>query len=160
DGLPLAVELGAARIRGLSPSELLEALDNRPDVLRGGAGKPRRHRSLRAVIEWSYSLLTPVEQRVFDRLAGVRGAFGLGGARTVVSDDDLGADDVELALLRLLDQALLVERAQAPKRRYSMLDTVRRYAVEHLDAEGSMDRAAERHARWLLAETERASRGL
>jgi predicted ATPase len=160
DGLPLAVELGAARIRGLSPSELLEALDTRPDVLRGGAGKPRRHRSLRAVIEWSYSLLTPVEQRVFDRLAVFRGAFGLDAARAVVSDDDLATDDVELAVLRLLDRALLVERAEAPKRRYSMLDTVRRYGVEHLDAEGSMDRAAERHARWLLAQTERATRGL
>ncbi|MDQ3311561.1 MAG: AAA family ATPase [Actinomycetota bacterium] len=160
DGLPLAVELGAARVRGLSLRELLGVLDVRPDVLRGGAGTPRRHRSLRAVIDWSYSLLTPVEQRVFDWLAVFRGPFGLDAARAVVSDHDLDSEDVALAVLGLLDRALLVERAEEPTRRYSMLDTVRRYGIEHLEVERRLDRAAERHARWILAQTERAARGL
>jgi predicted ATPase/DNA-binding SARP family transcriptional activator len=160
DGLPLAVELGAARIRGFSLRELLVMLDVRPDVLRGGAGMPRRHRSLRAVIDWSYSLLTPLEQRVFDRLAVFRGACGLDAARAVVGDDDLDSEDVELAVLGLLDRALLVERAEEPTRRYSMLDTVRRYGIERLEGDQCLDRAAERHARWILDQTERASRGL
>lgn len=160
DGLPLAVELGAARIRGFSLRDLLGTLDVRPDVLRGGAGRPRRHRSLRAVIDWSYSLLTPVEQRAFDRLAVFRGAFGLDAARAVISDDDLDSDDVELAVLGLLDRALLAERAEQPSRRYSMLDTVRRYGIERLEGDRSLDRAAERHARWIVDQTERAARGL
>jgi predicted ATPase/DNA-binding SARP family transcriptional activator len=160
DGLPLAVELGAARVRGLSLRDLLGTFDVRQDVLRGGAGRPRRHRSLGAVIDWSYSLLTPVEQRAFDRLAVFRSAFDLGAARAVVSDDDLDAEDVELAVLGLLDRALLVERAEQPTRRYSMLDTVRRYGIERLEGDGSLDRAAERHARWIVDQTERAARGL
>jgi predicted ATPase/DNA-binding SARP family transcriptional activator len=160
DGLPLAVELAAARVRGLSLRELLDALDTRPNVLRGGAGTPHRHRSLGAVFDWSYSLLAPVEQRVFDRLAVLRGPFGLDAARAVAGEDDLGSSDVEAAVLGLLDRALLVERAEEPKRRYSMLATVRRYGIEHLEGDGSLDRVAERHAHWILALTERASRGL
>jgi predicted ATPase/DNA-binding SARP family transcriptional activator len=160
DGLPLAVELGAGRIRGLSLRELLEALDVRPDVLQGGAGTPDRHRSLRAVIDWSYSLLTPVEQRVFDRLAIFRGAFGLDGARAVVSHDDLDGGDVELAVLGLLDRALLAERARATPRRYCMLDTVRGYGIERLVRHGCLGPTAERHARWMLEQAERAARGL
>ena len=160
DGLPLALELGAARIRGFSLRELLDTLDVRQDVLRGGAGRPRRHRSLRAVIDWSYSLLTPVDQSVFNRLAVFRGAFSLDAARAVVSDGELDADNAELAVLALLDRALLAERAQEPTRRYLMLDTVRRYGIEHLERDGCFDRAAERHARWILDQTERAACGL
>ncbi|MBA2388346.1 MAG: winged helix-turn-helix domain-containing protein [Acidimicrobiia bacterium] len=160
DGLPLALELGAARIRGFSLQELLGTLDVRPDVLRGGAGRPRRHRSLRAVIDWSYSLLTPVDQLVFNRLAVFRGAFGLDAARAVVSDDDLDSENVTVAVLALLDRALLAERAEEPTRRYSMLDTVRRYGIERLERDQCLDRAAERHARWILDQTERAASGL
>ena len=160
DGLPLALELGAARIRGFSLRELLATLDVRSDVLQGGAGRPHRHRSLRAVLDWSYSLLTPVDQRVFDRLAVFRGAFSLDAARAVVSDDDLDADTVEVAVLALLDRALLAERAEQPTRRYSMLDTVRRYGIEHLERDACLERAARRHAHWILEETERAAAGL
>ena len=159
DGLPLAVELGAARIRGLSLPELLEALDIRPGVLRGGAGAPHRHRSLRAVIDWSYSLLNPVERCVLDRLAVFRGPFGLYAACAVVGDD-LDSEDVELAVLGLLDRALLAERGEETTRRYVMLDTVRRYGIEHLEADRCLDRAAQRHAHWILAQTERAAHGL
>lgn len=160
DGLPLAVELAAARTRGLSPRQLLDALDVRPDMLSGGAGIPRRHRSLRAVIDWSYSLLEPVEQRVFDRLAVFRGTFDLDAARAVIGGDGLDADDVAPTVLRLLDRALIVERTDGPVRRYSMLDTVRRYAIEHLDADHSLDRTRARHARWVVAHAERAALGL
>lgn len=160
DGLPLAVELGAARVRGLSLPQLLEALDVRPDVLQGGAATPLRHRSLRAVIDWSYSLLAPVEQRVFDRLAMFCGPFGLDAARAVVAGDEVDGDDVELAVLGLLDRALLTGNDDDPARRFSMLDTVRRYGLEHLDSAGCLDDTARRHAQWVLAQAERAAAGL
>ena len=160
DGLPLAVELAAARTRGLSLGELLDALETRPELLRGGAATPLRHRSLRAVIDWSYSLLTPVQQRVFDRLAIFRGGFGLDAASAVASDDDLADTVVARAVLGLLDRALLVERTDDPTRRYTMLDVVRRYGLEHLEAQGALDHAAERHAHWFLTQTEGAAGSL
>jgi predicted ATPase len=160
DGLPLAVELAAARTRGLSLNELLDALDTRPEVLRGGNATPLRHRSLRAVMDWSYALLTPAEQRVFDRLAVFRGGFSLDAAAAVASDDDLAGAVVERAVLALLDRALLVERADDPARRYTMLDVGRRYGLGHLEAQGALDHAAERHAHWFLTQTERAAGSL
>ena len=162
DGLPLAVELGAARIRGFSIRELLGTLEVRPDVLRGGAERPRRHRSLSAVIDWSYSILTPIDQSVFNRLAVFRGPFSLDDARAVLSDD-FDSETVTLAVLALLDRALLAERAERAEeatRRYSMLYTVRRYGIERLKLDQGLDRAAERHARWILDQAERAASGL
>lgn len=160
DGLPLALELAASRVRGLSLRELLDTLDVSQDVLRGGAGRPQRHRSLRAVIDWSYSLLTPAEQRVFDCLTVFRTAFTLEAARAVVADHHLAGADVELAVLTLMDRALLVERADGTTRRFVMLDTVRRFGLERLERNGDLNRIAAAHARWVLDQTERASRGL
>jgi predicted ATPase/DNA-binding SARP family transcriptional activator len=158
DGLPLAVELAAARVRGLAPEDLLRALDRRFEILTGGSGRPSRHRSLRAVIGWSYTQLQPIEQRVFDRLSVFRGPFDLDAATAVGSDDDVGRAAVVPAVLRLLDCALLVEEPGSG--RYSMLDTVRHYGLERLTFEGALDQARDRHARWALAEAERAARGL
>lgn len=140
--------------------ELLATLDSRSDALQGGPGRPHRHRSLRAVLDWSYSLLTPTDQHVFDRLSVFRGAFSLDAARAVVGDDEHDAEKVQLAVLALLDRALLVERTEQPVRRYAMLDTVRRYGIERLESSGHLEHAAQRHANWILAQTERAASGL
>ena len=160
DGLPLAVELAAARVRGLTSEDLLRALDQGFEVLTGGSGRPIRHRSLRAVIDWSYTQLRPLEQQVFDRLAVFRGPFDLAAATTVVSDDHVDAAVVVPAMMRLIDCALLVEEPGSAPRRYSMLDTIRHYGVERLESDGTLERARERHARWALAEAQRAARGL
>lgn len=157
DGLPLGVELAAARIRGLALHDLLNALEQRFEILTGGAGSPRRHRSLRAVIDWSYAQLGPVERAVFDRLSVFRGPFDLDAAIAVAADDETGQEAVVPAVLRLLECALLVARDGAGPRRYSMLDTVRHYGREHLEAQQALAEVRDRHARWALAEAERAT---
>ena len=160
DGLPLAIELAAARIRGLAPEDLRRALDQRLDVLTGGAGSPSRHRSLRAVIDWSYTQLDPLEQRVFDRLSVFRGPFDLEAATAVAASDEIDRAAVAPAVLRLLDCALLVEQCGSDSRCYSMLDTIRHYGRERLESEQALHPARDRHARWALAEAEQAAPGL
>jgi predicted ATPase/DNA-binding SARP family transcriptional activator len=160
DGLPLAVELAAARIRGLAPEDLRLALAHRFDVLTGGAGSPSRHRSLRAVIDWSYAQLGSLEQRVFDRLSVFRGPFDLDAATAVTAADEIDRAAVVPAVLRLVDCALLAEQSGRGSRRYSMLDTVRHFGLERLESEHALPAARDRHARWALAEAEAAAAGL
>lgn len=158
DGLPLAIELAAARIRGLAPEGLRDALGQGYEVLVNGAGVPSRHRSLRAVIDWSYSQLNPLEQQILDRLSVFRGAFGLDAAGAVAAGDGIDSAAVAPAVLRLLDCALLVE--QPGLGRYFMLETIRRFGVERLESGHALHSARDRHARWALAEAERAAAGL
>ena len=160
DGLPLAIELAAARVRGLAPKELLKALDQRFDVLTGGPGTPDRHRSLRAVIDWSYTQLEPVEQRIFDRLSVFHGAFDLEAAEALAVDDTIDAPTVVRAVMRLLDSALIVEHRRAGPRRYNMLDTVRHYGRERLESRHALEEACRRHAQWAVAVAEGAAAGL
>ena len=160
DGLPLAVELAAARVRGLAPVGLLHALDQQFAILTGSATSPNRHRSLRAVIDWSYTQLEAIEQRVFDRLSVFRSPFDLSAATQVAAGDGLEDAAIVPAVLRLLDCALLVERQGLVTPRYSMLDTVRHYGLEHLEAEQRLNQARSRHAQWAVAEAERAAPGL
>jgi predicted ATPase len=146
DGLPLALELAAARIRLLSPAAMLERLDHRLQLLTGG---PRdadaRQRTLRATLEWSYALLSPHEQRVFDALGEFQGGFTLEAAETVASAglDELGA---------LVDHSLLRENGG----RFAMLETVREYAVERLEAGDAVEEVRGRHAAFF---TDLAERG-
>jgi predicted ATPase len=160
DGLPLAVELAAARVRGLATEDLLRALDRRFEILTGGAGSTRRHRSLRAVIDWSYAQLGPAERGVFDRLSVFRGPFDLDAATAVAASDDIDRAQVLSAVLRLIDCALLAEQPGAGSRRYSMLDTVRHYGLERLESQQILHQVRDRHARWALATAERAALGL
>jgi len=160
DGLPLAVELAAARIRWLATEDLRRALDHRFDVLAGGAGSPTRHRSLRAVIDWSYTQLGPLEQRVFDRLSVFRGPFDLDDAAAVAFGNGIDRAAVTPAVLRILDCALLGQHRGPGPRCYSMLDTVRHYGLERLESEHALRPARNRHARWALALAERAVHGL
>ena len=139
DGLPLAIELAAARTHVLTPSQLHERLHTRLPLLAGGPRDlPARQRTLGATLEWSYELLAAGEQRGFRRLAVFAGGFGLRGAEAVC---DAGLD----TLGSLVDHSLV---RRLPGGRLAMLETVREFALERLNASGEAPAIRERHARY------------
>jgi len=146
DNLPLALELAAARVRILSPEQLLDRLSGRLDLLKAGRGVDPRQQTLRATIEWSYDLLDEDEQRLFARLAVFAGGCALGAAEEV-ADADL---DV---LQSLVDKSLVRVRDGD---RFWMLETIRAYALERLDQSGEADELGRRHAEHFLALAEEA----
>lgn len=147
DCLPLAVELAAARTTILPPRALLERLDRRLPLLTGGRrDAPERQQTLRAAIEWSHDLLDEHEQRLFRRLAVFSGGFDPKGAETVA-----GAD---LDTLQSLVEKSLVRRE--PSGRLDMLETIREFALEQLEAAGEGYDRRRRHAEFLLAVAESA----
>src|SRR5215216_7284311 len=152
DGLPLAIELAAARVKVLPPSALLARLDHRLPLLTGGGRDlPARQQTMRAAIAWSYDLLTPEEQRLFRRLAVFVGGFTLEAAEAVVSSPgEPGIDPFE-GVTSLLDNSLLRQDAgPGGEPRFTMLETVREFALELLAASGEEDATRERHAAWCL----------
>jgi predicted ATPase len=158
DGLPLAIELAAANAKLFTPAEMLTRLDSRFRLLRrGGRDLPSRHRSLREAIAWSYDLLSPDEQRVF-RLAGVFvGGWGCEGLEAVAGAVAGDGAPVLDALATLLDHSLVRRVATGAHTRYDMLESIRVFALEGLEAAGDVDRARRAHAEHVLAWAERAS---
>ncbi|TDE84696.1 transcriptional regulator [Deinococcus sp. S9] len=149
DGLPLAIELAAARVRLLPPATLLARLDDRLGLLRGGARDlPDRHQTLRATIDWSYSLLAPEEQRLFSRLGGFVGTWSLEAAEAVCNVD--GNLDVLEGLTSLVEKSL-VRQVPGDDARFSMLETLREYALERLTQSGELERMQTRLAAHVLA---------
>ena len=141
DGLPLALELAAARSRLLSPDALLERLDHALDVLTSAnRDSPGRQQTLRATIDWSHSLLTEPEQRLFRRMALFAGGCAFGDVEAVCADAETPSLD---GLESLVDKALVQVDAQD---RLQMLETIREYARERLEAAGESDQIALRHA--------------
>jgi predicted ATPase/DNA-binding SARP family transcriptional activator len=153
DCLPLALELAAARIKVLSTGELAERLERALPVLGGGpTDRPERHRTLRATIAWSYELLAESEQRLFRRLSVFAGSFSVAAAEAV-ADADL--DD----LSALIDGSLIQRRDDTgTQARFQMLQTIREYAAECLDANGERDRIADSHARYFADYVEELDR--
>jgi predicted ATPase len=146
DGLPLAIELAAARVKALSPAALLERLEQRLPLLTGGSrSAPERQRTLRATIEWSHDLLTPAEQELFARLAVFAGGCTLEAA------EEMCAADVD-AITSLVDRSLLRRTGD----RYWMLETIREFATERLEALPDASDLRDRHAAWFTALGERA----
>jgi predicted ATPase/class 3 adenylate cyclase len=146
DHLPLAIELAAARVKILSTAALLQRLERRLPVLAGGSrDAPERQRTLRATIEWSHELLSSDEQRLFGRLAVFRGGCTLEAAEEV-ADADLDT------LQSLVDKSLVRVRGD----RFWMLETIREFALERLDAADDADALRDRHARHFLSLAEAA----
>ena len=143
DRLPLALELAAARLRLLTPAALLERLDHALDLLTSGSrDTPGRQQTLRATIEWSYSLLDDEEQRLFRRLAVFAGGFTLADVEAVCAEPDGSCLD---ELESLVDKALVHVDTQGDRLR--QLETIREFAGERLAAAGERDEIAGRHAR-------------
>jgi predicted ATPase/class 3 adenylate cyclase len=150
DGLPLAIELAASRIKLLSPQALLERLERRLPILTGGARDlPERQRTLRSAIEWSHDLLEPEEQRLLARLAAFRGGWTLEAAEAVCGPE-MGIDVVDV-LASLVDKSL-VRQHETPDGnvRFRMLETIHEFAAERLGASGEEDAVRRRHAEYVL----------
>ncbi len=151
DGLPLAIELAAARIRTLTPNELAGRLDDAFRVLTAG---PRtavpRHRTLREAIQWSYNLLNDRERALLQRLSIFAGDFTLHAAESVGADVDIDAADVLDILAALVDKSLVVMREEEGTTRFQLLETIRQYAAARLQESGQFHRVCTRHAKTYL----------
>lgn len=159
DGLPLALELAAARASVLSPSQIAERLDRVFEVLTGsGTGRLHRHQTMRAVIDWSYALLSSQARALFDRLAIFVGGFTLETATAVSSDDKLPAEDVLELLSLLITQSLVMVDFARGDARYYLLEATRQYALEKLAEHGERETIAQRHASAFLTLAERLDR--
>ncbi len=153
DGLPLALELAAARLRILGAEQLAARLDDRFRVLVDGPrSSPAHHRTLLTTIEWSYALLTEEERRLFARLAVFVGGWTLDAAEAVCADRDIAAQDVLRLLGRLIDRSLVLTETGD---RYRLLETLREYAADHLRMRREVQAVAERHCDWCLGLVER-----
>jgi predicted ATPase/DNA-binding CsgD family transcriptional regulator len=148
DGLPLAIELAAARSASLGADGLLAALDDSLRVLAGGRGSVERHRSVRAVLDWSHDLLAEDERELFRRLSVFVSGFDLTAVAAVVPGRTSGA--VADVLGRLVDKSLVVHRGGA-RSRWRLLETVRAFAADQLDASGERAEVQQRHLRWAAA---------
>src|SRR5918995_1233595 len=147
DGLPLAVELAATRTKVLTPEQMLSRLKRRLSILTSGPRSlPERQRTLRAAIAWSYDLLDPVERRLFARLSVFSGGWRFESAEAVCDPDELGLDALD-GLTSLVDKSL-IRRTEPPGRpsRFSMLETIREFGLEQLEAAGDLELALRRHA--------------
>jgi hypothetical protein len=144
--LPLAIELAAARVRALSPAEILDGLRDRFRLLTGGARTAvRRQQTLRASVDWSHALLTEPERVVFRRLAAFMGGFGLDAAQTVAGGGDIERYQILDLLTLLVDKSLVVADDSGGRTRYRLLETVRQYALEKLGESGEADAVRARH---------------
>jgi predicted ATPase len=155
DGLPLAIELAAARIKLLPPQALAARLDQRFSVLTGGARDlPERQRTLKNTLDWSFDLLPPGEQTLFARLGVFAGPFSLAAAEVVGASDESqasGSEPVIETLSSLVDSSLVRAETRGDEPRFSLLETVRDYALERLAASADWALAHERHAAYFQA---------
>jgi non-specific serine/threonine protein kinase len=154
EGIPLALELAAARVAVLPLEQILRLLTERFRLLTGGDRSLPRHQTLRAMLDWSYDLLDDTEKKLFARLSVFAGGWTLEAASQVCSGAPLAKDDVVYALIRLIEQSLVV--AEEDGDRYRMLETVRQYARELLEQSGEGSLWRKRHMEHFLALSEEA----
>jgi predicted ATPase/class 3 adenylate cyclase/DNA-binding CsgD family transcriptional regulator len=146
DGIPLAIELAAARVRALSLTQILDSLHNRFRLLTGGARTAvRRQQTLRASVDWSHALLTDPEHVLFRRAAVFMGGFDLDAAQAVCGDSDVERYQTLDQLTLLIEKSLVVAEDSPLGIRYRMLETVRQYALEKLGESGEADAVRARH---------------
>ena len=156
DGLPLAIELAAALVPSLEPSEIARRLGQRFRLLTHGPRTDPRHRSLIAVVRWSYQLLEPAERRLFDRLAVFAGGFTLPEAEGICADGDLAAESIAGLLAGLVSRSMVEADRRASPVRYRQLETLRHYAGQRLAERGEEAAMRARHAVWFVEFAERA----
>jgi predicted ATPase len=161
DGIPLALELAAARIDVLTPEQLAARLDRRFKLLTGGARTAvPRQQTLVATLDWSYSMLNPAERRLFERLAVFSGGWTLEAAELVCAGPGVAREDVLEVLARLMRKSLVAaEEAIGGAQRYALLETVRDYARQKLAGRGASETTAlrERHAAFFASFAESAN---
>src|SRR5262245_58316731 len=147
DGIALAIELAAARVPAMTPAELARRLERSFAVLSAGPrGAVERHQTLRATIDWSFQLLAGPEQALLARLAVFAGGYILEAAETVCSGEGIDPDAVFGLLAALVARSLVVAEEQGPATRYRLLETIRQYGEERLEAAGQAERWRARHA--------------
>jgi predicted ATPase len=158
DGIPLAIELAAARVAALRPAEIAGLLDERFQLLtRGRADAASRQQTLQATVEWSYTLLGQNERRVFDRFGVFPASFDTAAAADIAGADGLQRWDVLDSLTSLVGKSMVAEEeGPGQTSRYRLLETMRIYAVQQLATAGEQDRLRHRHAEYYAALAERA----
>ena len=160
DGLPLALEIAAARLGVLTAQDMAGRLRERFALLTAGPrGEGDRHRTLRALVDWSYGLLDQAERAVFARLSVFAGGWTLDAATTVCAGDTISASQVGGLVASLADKSMVVPLAAAGPGRYGILETLRLYAAERLDGRGETESTRGAHARHFVALAEEAEVG-
>ncbi|HSL43801.1 MAG TPA: BTAD domain-containing putative transcriptional regulator, partial [Anaerolineales bacterium] len=162
DGIPLAIELAAARTNILSCQQILNRLDDRFNLLTGGLHSDLpRHQTLRAMIQWSYDLLSAHERRLFHRLSVFAGGWSLESTERVCVGHGIETDQILDLLTQLLNKSLIVvERTQGQRPRYNMLETIRQYAEEKLRSSGEREILRDRHLTYFVDMAEQAEENL
>ena len=151
DGIPLAIELAAARVRILSLEALSEKLNQRFHILTDGdrTAVPRQQ-TMRAAIDWSYGLLCPQDQRLFEKLSVFAGGWTLAAATAICADEGAAELDLLERLSSLVDKSLVVAEPVGDAMRFHLLESMRAYSVEHVGEKRDRDRLRHRHAQWIL----------
>jgi predicted ATPase len=159
DGIPLAIELAAARVKVLSIPNLAQRLNERFKILTGGSRTALpRQKTLTALIDWSYDLLSPQEQKLFIRAAIFAGGFSLDAATAVCVGEGLDEIDILDLLSSLTDKSLVVAETGGEQERYRMLESTRAYALDKLIAAGERERLARRHGEYFRDQAQEADR--
>jgi predicted ATPase/class 3 adenylate cyclase/Tfp pilus assembly protein PilF len=159
DGIPLAIELAAARVKALSVEQIASRLDDRFRLLTGGSRTALpRQQTLRAMMDWSYELLNERERMLFRRLSAFAGGFTLEAAEAVCADEQIPSYEIVDLLTNLVSKSLVVFRDE--EARYKLLETVRQYARDKLLETGEAARVRDRHRDWFVAFAERAESAL
>jgi predicted ATPase/DNA-binding CsgD family transcriptional regulator len=157
DGIPLALELAAVRLRTMSIEQIVARLDDRFLLLGSARRSENRHQTLRAAVDWSHELCTPQEQRLWARLSVFPGGFDLEATERVCAGEILAADTLFDILGRLVEKSIVV--CEQDGRRYRMLDTIREYGAEQLAVLGEREELQGRHRAYYLGLAERAAAG-
>ena len=161
DGIPLAIELAAAKIRVLSVEQIAKRLDDRFRLLTGGSRTAlERHQTLRAAIDWSYNLLSPNEQALFRRLSVFVGGWLLEAVESVCSDASIQSDEVLELLEHLINKSIVITEEVQHETRYHMLETIRQYARAKLFDSGEDKTLRQKHSDWFLELAEDAEHGM
>jgi len=156
DGIPLALELAATRVKVLSPEQIAARLADAFRLLTGGARTALpRQQTLQATLDWSYDLLTEAERRLLNRLSVFAGGWTLEAAEEVCAGEGIESADVLDGLVQLVNKSLvLAEREQGEERRYRLLEIIRQYALTKLAASGEADAVRQRHTKYYLTMAE------